>query len=610
MQREPQKNSNISSLHEDIYWNWSSENLESLRATLAEISNTTEGRFLQLGNKISLFYEQARGISRLSSEVMRLLYGDDGENTLQHLQLLVERCSLWLSATDEKSADICTLLSNVMQQMSGLCEPVVGLRKVVKTLHALRVSTRIEAAKGYAAGADVQAQSLDELSRLIHEKITKISDRTEALVPMINDSFIMEEAIQSGAIRNANREIKKARCLLNDFLANCIEAGQSTDRLKDRSDDVTKNFGEIISALQFQDITRQRLDHIQDVLTGLGHHLEKFRQRSDYNHDEEALRLFGSICRLQHEQLCLASQEFLAAADNLSENLHGMIVSAVSMAEETRELSQSTVLGCDSRFAAVLEVLKMIADCLDETRCIHETAAAHLITVCQKIQEVADLVEEVERIGEEMQLLAMNAAISAAHARQQGAGLDIIAQNIHIVAGEATGHALALARACEMITVHATDLQDVGRETHSNAGNVSSLLVEADKRITTIEANGIKLMGFAAEIDQTADRLSCDIKNMVKTVDIRKDFQEKVTPVLDRLNHLGSSIDEGMSIFDSGNLDTLFIDLEHCYTMDSERRIHRQFVAKGGISPSIAVAEVDEWSTNRSHGLGDNVDLF
>ena len=43
----------------------------------------------------------------------------------------------------------------------------------------------------------------------------------------------------------------------------------------------TQSFGEMIAALQFQDITRQRIEHVQKALANLVQHLEKFNQTAD-----------------------------------------------------------------------------------------------------------------------------------------------------------------------------------------------------------------------------------------------------------------------------------------------------------------------------------------
>jgi uncharacterized protein YoxC len=286
-----------------------------------------------------------------------------------------------------------------------------------------------------------------------------------------------------------------------------------------------------------------------------------------------------------------------------------MAASVVSMAADTRELSRSTDVGSDNRFAAVLEVFNTITLFLDETRTVHQSAGQQLNEVCQTIQAVSGLVEEIGLIGEEMQLLATNATVSAAHARQQDASLDIIAQNIHIVAEEATSYALILTRECETITRLAVHFQDVERETQASAENVGRLLDDARGRMTTIEANGAKLMALTADVDQAAADLSEDVNHVAKTIDVRVAFQEKMAPAVERLGSLAVNSDEEMTEADGVNLETLFDDLEHCYTMDSERRIHRQFIDKDDLlAPDVT--GMDEWSANRDHGLGANVDLF
>lgn len=204
----------------------------------------------------------------------------------------------------------------------------------------------------------------------------------------------------------------------------------------------------------------------------------------------------------------------------------------------------------------------------------------------------------------------MNAAISAAHAKQQGAGLDIIAQNIHAVADEASSHATLLAKECAKITNYAEGLQSVGSGAQSDSNSVGDLLQEAQRHISTIEANSLELVAFATEVDQATAGLSDDVNVTLNSIDVRKSFQEKLAPALARLESISSSTDEESTELDHANLEALFIDLEHCYTMDSERRVHKSFVDKDDLSASNTAPEPDEWSKNRDHGLGDNIDLF
>lgn len=603
------QSANLVRLHDRGCWQWDVETLEHLVVELAEAAQTNERGFLELCGQVSHFHARAQGISRAASEVLELLHGDDGENTLQQLQLLVERCGLWLTTTSEKSIEISSLLRDVLRRTADLEQPLSGLRKVIKTLHSLRVSTRIEAAKGYATGAAVLAKSLDELGSLVHEKVAGIVARSETLEQMISRSLEGEVSAQSGSIVVAGQKVQQARHLLSSFMTNCIESAQWTDRLKERSERVAHNFGEMVASLQFQDITRQRIGHVEQALTNLGQHLRRICEHSAERRDANVSRLVGRICRLQHEQLSLASRDFNTAADNLSENLCGMTVSAKAVAADTRALARATDLNHGNRYHLVLDILKTIADCLLEARAAHLAAGSHLADVCRGIGEVSVLVEDVELISEEMQLLAMNAAISAAHARQKGAGLDIIAQNIHVVAEEATALAVALARECAGITQQAGQLQDIERDTESSSRDVADLLDVAKHRTSTIEEGAARLSQRAAKVEQSAAELADDVGKAIRISDIKEDLQRKLVPAFERLALLGASADMNLPGADGSSLDALFRDLERCYTMDSERRIHHRYV-DGHASPPRADIEGDDWAAKRHHGLGDNVDLF
>ena len=536
--------------------------------------------------------------------------GEGGEQALQRLQILVERCNMWLNATDEKSSEISMLLEKILNQVNELELPVSSLKKVVKTLHPLRVSTRIEAAKGYASGTAVLAKALDDLGVTVQEKVSEISQLTVSLIPVINRSISMEKAAQSGSIRVASSEVDKARRVLANLLDTFLETGHWTGRLKDSSDGVTRSFSEIVAALQFQDITRQRLEHVQKALNNLGQHLKKFSRRQDFSNDAEAERLFGSICRLQYDQLDMASVEFVDAADNLAINLDDMSNNVVAMASDTRSLLQVSDDANGNRYTIVLSALQSIALHLEKTWTIHQSTASNLAEVNDGVQKVSLLVEEIEFVSEEMQLLAINAAISAAHAQRQGAGLDVIAKNIKDVAEEASRYALALAQQCASITEHARSLQAIEEDNQSGIGGVKDLIEQAQESMTNLDSSYTKLVKLAEKVDRDACDLSHDVARIISTLNISHQFREKLSPVLKRFKELSFSSEGGLSAKENTSLEMLFSELELCYTMASERQIHQSLVNSQKQLAGELAQEEDEWAACRHHDLGDNVDLF
>jgi len=589
---------------------WEPSVLDGLADTLAGVEAVTEQSFLELGNSIEKFHGRARDISQSAGEVFALLNGEDGEQALHRLQLLVERCNMWLNATNEKSSAIAVLLKKILDQINALELPVNSLKKVVKTLHSLRVSTRIEAAKGYASGTAVLAKALDELGVLVQEKVVEIFDLTESLIPVIERSISMENDAQSGSIRVASSEANKARRVLAAHVETFLETGHWTGRLKDSSDGVTRSFGEMVSALQFQDITRQRLEHVQKALNNLGRHLRQFSQRQDLSNDAEAERLFGSICRLQYDQLDLACREFVDAADNLAVNLDGMSTNVVAMASDTRSLLQVSDDTSGNRYTIVLAALQSIALHLEKTWTIHQSTATNLAEVNEGVQKVSLLVKEIEFVSEEMQLLAINAAISAAHAQRQGAGLDVIARNIQDVAEEACHHAFALAQQCAAITEHAHSLQAIEEDDQSGLGGVKCLIEQARESMTNLDSSYTKLLQLAEKVDRDARDLSHDVAQITSTLNISPLFREQLSPVLTRFKELSFSNEEGLSATENTSLETLFKELELCYTMASERQVHQSLMNNQKHLTDELAQEEDEWAACRQHDLGDNVDLF
>ncbi|RLB61485.1 MAG: hypothetical protein DRH08_13870, partial [Deltaproteobacteria bacterium] len=187
---------------------------------------------------------------------------------------------------------------------------------------------------------------------------------------------------------------------------------------------------------------------------------------------------------------------------------------------------------------------------------------------------------------------------------------DVIAQNIQLVAEEACRHALTLAKKCETITEHARHLQDVEQETNASSGNVGKLLQEAQERMANLDISCLSLADLAGRVGRDATGLSEEVSSIVHTIDIGEIFQGELTLVLEKLDAMSRWAGQDTSNVDHASLEILFDELELCYTMASEHKLHQSFLDSQLLDASVDLIEKDEWAENRQHGLGDNVDLF
>jgi len=583
--------------------------MHDLREALDAVAQFTERSFLDLGCLMRTLHCRAETIRAVAAEVFALLEDAGGETALQNLQGLIVRCHHKLQVANERSDKICGLLGDVQLQLEQLEPPVSGLRKVIKTLHSLRVSTRIEAAKGNTGGAAVLARSLDELGKLVQGNVLEICALAEALSLTIQRSLAMESSSRSDAVRSAVTDVEIAMGHLRTLLESRLTAVTWNECLQKRSEQVSNHFGEIVAALQFADITRQRIDHVHNALG----YLEQYLRKSASEHDDRSAeghveQLLGRICCLQESQLAHASREFVDAAGNLKRHLREIAVSVVAMADDTQKLVCASEHGSEHRSDVILSAMQSIANSLGETDKAHILSGRNLGVVKAGIQDVAERVAEIEFIGEEMQLMAVNAAIGAAHARRSGAGLDVLARNIQMVAEEACLHTQILGRQCISISVHAQSLQDLELNTKGN--DVSSLLQEVDERMSHVSAGQKELARLVGLIDRDAELLAREVAEMVQGLSIDDEFLAQLNPVIERLNALGSHVATPFADTSQASLEDLFKELEQCYTMASERRIHETFIKSPQFQAQPAKEIEGDWAAKRRHGLGHNIDLF
>jgi len=583
--------------------------LEALVERFEGLDQLTEAAFLELGGQVQAYYRQARAIAGDAAHVLNLLAGGDQGDTLSRLQLLVERCSLWLDEARAQNSHVIAVLADLEQRLSQLRITLDGLRKVAKALQALRVTTRIEASKTSGHSAVVMSQELGQLTQLIQTKINRIDEQVDKFIGMNRRAQQAEQQIQHGLLRTAAREVQAARVGLSRTLEQRIETSTHTEQLKSHTETIARAFGEMVAALQFQDITRQRLGHIQSALQDLVRQGEA--DRADRSGDQEAAAVVASVCRLQREQLEWAVNEFRDAAGSLTANLETMAATAVTMAVDTRSFRLAQSDDETQQSAAVATVLQSITACLQGIWETHGQASAAIRDVCVTIDEMVAMIAEIEFVSEEMQLLAMNAAVNAAHSSSRG-GLEVIADNIQQLAEQAFRQSLALTADCRSITERAAGLDQFGQGDGEHEQDLRGLLEQSQLLLDSLKVNSAQLASSVGEVRSAAERLAGEIGQFVARVDIRDRFMAQVAPLLSELRCLGEPGGAAGAQRLTDELPEVLQGMRSRYTMMSERKIHQRFMASTGADQATDDADTAETGSDAAEdqGLGDNVELF
>lgn len=568
-----------------------SPSLQAINGWLHNADQLTEQAFLQIGGQIRDGRRRALKLAERAERALQPEGGNTLEQTVARLQLLTERGAMWLAEARAQSLAIGTILNALEQDVATLSVPLLGLAKVVKTLQALRVATRIEAARSHGHGAQVLGQELHSLGNLMQEKLVQIGERCEMLTALRRRAAALEAQTQAGPLKDADGEIRQARLVLDKVAAHCVHSTGQADHLQRCSAELAENFGELVAALQFQDITRQRLQHISEALDGLAAALAGNTATGP---------AVAEVCRLQHDQMNLAVGDFCGALARLDEHLLGMAGSIQALANET---STAFIAGSRQECARIAPSLQAVTQCLEKVQTTHLAAGQAVFAVCQAVHDVASLTGEIEQLGEEMQLLAQNAAVSAAHGSIQAVGLTVIAGSIQALAEEAGRHAVAMADGCRRVSEQAGELDARDQQFDTRETSLETLLDEARTLIDQLNHGSRALESLIVTVGQEATELGTDLQVARAGLHIREQFLAQVEPVMDELRSMiGTYGGTAQAVGDSRMLS----DLQAHYTMMSERDVHQRFVQQQ-VQPH---PDRERPFPAVTHQFGNNVELF
>ncbi|WYD99205.1 methyl-accepting chemotaxis protein [Pseudomonas idahonensis] len=284
---------------------------------------------------------------------------------------------------------------------------------------------------------------------------------------------------------------------------------------------------------------------------------------------QERLRTMISQIKQGADQLVSASQSISSASLQLSASTQEQSHSASSMAATVEELTVSINHVADNAGDAHAlssesgrqseEGGSVIQDTLGSMRLIAETvqaSATQIGELGQHAEQISSIVSVIKGIAEQTNLLALNAAIEAARAGEQGRGFAVVADEVRLLAqrtANSTQEITEMVGKIQLGTREAVSSMDVGVNQVKNGVELAQQAGEAIVNIRTSSGNVVRVVDqiSLALREQTAasQDVARNVERIAQMSQQNSQAVEETTETARSLQQLAQNLEQQVSVF-------------------------------------------------------------
>lgn len=629
--------------------------LPSLGRDLETLGKSTEAEFLVIGEELEGFHRHAGEISRLSTSVAQLMAGEEIATVIEGFREVVDRIRQ-LQGESRQNADT---LGDVLQTLTRLNHQLNSFRVTVRTLRVLCVSTRIESARfgQRDIGFNGLADEVEKLAVVIEEKTSHLLARSESLSRLIGEVLVRVSELETTQHAQAEVILGKTVASLGALSKQQASSAAGVQEISHRYDAISRNIGEIVTSVQTHDITRQRIEHATEALDGIasqkpdthprgqgekagdqatfngtvgGEGGFRFRWPGRRSHAGRAgvdLHTAGDICGIQAAQLRHARDLLVAEVENILENLSQVAGHVTEMSREMEKMAgtdkatgQSFLSEIETGFATVMSALSAYGAANRELSAVTNS-------VGDTLQDMSAYSGDVEGIGAQIRLIALNAIVKASHMGQEGASLAVLAEAVHHLSVETCERTGAVGETLGMVLSASESLcAGMVRDKEGRAAEVGRLRETLRTLLDSLHGVNRDVDQQLAEIHKEGCNLADGIQKTIAGVSVHRRIDQVLSEVISRLEEIvGLSSAHRPPDVESQSAERVRA-LEAAYTMQGERNVHQAALSarrstggKTGPTPLIRSLPDGGVGTDKPDGkanddsesdLGDNVELF
>ena len=589
------------------------ERLQRIEHDLEAFVDSTEEDFLSVGNDLRQFYSRSATLSRRANTVVNLMMGDEIIATVEGLEGLLDQLNVYTRILDQEAASTEKGLREVLTMLNQVVEPVESFKKIVKTMNILGLSTKVENAQHLTDDLSffLLADDLRSLADNIDAQADYLLRQLKGLEDEVLDALSKVSELRQRQRAQGVKIITNTRRSMNAMAERHQSSSSNARRIAELTRDISLRVGEVVTSMQFHDLTRQQIEHVAVALRDITRRLERESKGLTEHEANVDLHLaLSSVCRVQEAQVSSAKEELVGAVQRIKGNLHDIATSTVGIARETADLSGATDEAGSSFLVEMETGMRQVADTLEENARRNRESTTTIDSLANSVARMEDFLHEIEKIGAEMKILALNAGIKAARVTNGGAGLSVISGAIQKLSSSAMAQTDIVARYLTRVTQAAKNLGLQDEESREERRRqVEEFLHELETLLNSLHLLNKDVIRNLQGMDAEGRGLAEDIEKTVAGITVHDFTTQILGKVLKDIESVAVAWQgKELLAYTPAERKQVMDDIVLRYSMSRERKIHRSVAGYDDLHS--ADEDLFGGHTSKDSELGDNVELF
>jgi hypothetical protein len=310
---------------------------------IRELHQNSSQVFLQLNDFLKDYYRKNSILSSNATQIFDTIAGNKDSCLTCEINSIFNEYENYKIETDNELDKNLSTYNQLNNKISNISILIRNFKQDLTTLKFLTTNYKI--VSGKETSDSVSLESVMEWEKAIeeiHPWLTEIGREISNLSVSLEDLYNNTSAYSQNSVNNnfnLYEELKSAIAIVNK---KNLESKNYIPVLKERINSSSESIGNIITHLQYHDIIRQKVEHIQQshcsIIDNLKVDIEKSGKKI-IEEDDRNIPLIADVSGLQAAQLILISREYQEALEVISDNFQKIADDLTAVSTISHEFS-------------------------------------------------------------------------------------------------------------------------------------------------------------------------------------------------------------------------------------------------------------------------------